>query len=130
MIAPPASVRTDDMIFGCFREVADRPGLAKISALRDAKDIRRVSILVGTGGLFLPEELRRGADGAMTGFAVPEMMAGVVAAHAAEIFDAYLPFARYEQQPGLGLAVRKYIPTKRGAIACAARQERRLRQIG
>ncbi|KAF5304301.1 hypothetical protein FQR65_LT07993 [Abscondita terminalis] len=30
---------------------------------------RRISILVGNGGLFLPQEMLRGADGAMTGFA-------------------------------------------------------------
>ena len=59
----------------------DCPGLAKLSALRAASergDARRVSILAGNGGgLFLPEELARGADGAMTGFAYPEMMVGV-----------------------------------------------------
>ena len=74
--------------------------------------------------MFLPEEMRRGADGAMTGFAYPEMMADIVKAHnagqqdrAQDLFDAYVPMARYEQQPGLGLAVRKYTLAKRGAIA-------------
>jgi len=138
----------------------DWPGLAKITALRAASDrgARRISILTGNGGLFLPEELERGADGAMTGFAYPEMMVGVVKAfragdleRARDLFDAYLPLARYEQQPGLGLAVRKYVLAKRGAIASPAqrkpgamlspadiaeverlitRQERRLREIG
>ncbi len=138
----------------------DWPGLAKIAALRAAseKDGRRISILVGNGGMFLPEELSRGADGAMTGFAYPEMMVDVWKAHAAgqverahDLFDAYLPLARYEQQPGLGLAIRKYTLAKRGAIASAtlrkpggalskadiadierliARQERRLKEIG
>jgi 4-hydroxy-tetrahydrodipicolinate synthase len=114
----------------------DWPGLPKISALREAKDMRRISILVGNGGVFLPEEMRRGADGAMTGFAFPEMMAGVVAAcragddqRASDIFDAYLPLARYEQQPGPGLAVRKYILHKRGAIASPA-QRRPVGAIG
>lgn len=104
----------------------DWPGLDKITALRAASDAgaRRISILFGNGGQFLPEELRRGADGAMTGFAYPEMMAKVVAAndagdpdHAQDIFDSYLPIVRYESQPGLGLAVRKYILARRGAIA-------------
>lgn len=138
----------------------DWPGLAKIGALRAASDkgARRISILTGNGGLFLPEELARGADGAMTGFAFPEMMIGVVKAHKAgdlaraqDIFDAYLPLARYEQQPGVGLAVRKYVLAKRGAIASPAlrkpgaalspadiadverliaRQTKRLREIG
>ncbi|MGQ0564116.1 MAG: dihydrodipicolinate synthase family protein [Gemmobacter sp.] len=101
----------------------DWPGLDKISAIRAAPG-RRISILCGNGGQFLPEEMARGADGAMTGFAYPEMMAAVVAAHrrgdrtsAQDIFDAYLPLVRYEAQPGLGLAVRKHILWTRGAIA-------------
>ena len=88
---------------------------------------RRISILCGNGGMFLPEEMARGADGAMTGFGYPEMMRDVVHYHNAgnaergqDIFDAYLPLARYEQQPGLGLAIRKYIMAKRGAIASSA----------
>ncbi|TFY98705.1 dihydrodipicolinate synthase family protein [Ramlibacter rhizophilus] len=106
----------------------DWPGLAKLAALRAASDkgeVGRVSILTGNGGgLFLPEELSRGADGAMTGFAWPEMMVDVVAAHcrgdverAHDLFDAYLPLARYEQQAGIGLAVRKHLLHSRGAIA-------------
>ncbi len=108
----------------------DWPGLAKISALRaasDKGDVRRVSLLTGNGGLFLPEEMGRGADGAMTGFAYPEMMVGVVDAYsrgavarAHDLFDAYLPYARYEQQQGIGLLARKFVLAKRGAIACAA----------
>jgi 4-hydroxy-tetrahydrodipicolinate synthase len=139
----------------------DCPGLAKLSAIRAAierGEIKRISILTGNGGgLFLPEELSRGADGAMTGFAYPEMMVEVCKAHAAgdiekahDIFDAYLPLARYEQQPGIGLAVRKHIMAQRGVIASemvrkpgpklsaadiadiarlTARQTRRLREI-
>ncbi|WP_102223194.1 dihydrodipicolinate synthase family protein [Acidimangrovimonas sediminis] len=107
----------------------DWPGLDKISALRRASDAgaRRISILCGNGGQFLPEEMARGADGAMTGFAFPEMMAGVVAAsqagdraRAQDIFDAYLPLVRYEAQPGRGLAIRKHILASRGAIAHAS----------
>ena len=104
----------------------DWPGLDKITQLRKASDAggRRISILCGNGGLFLPEEIQRGADGAMTGFSYPEMMAQVIAAHdkegpsrARDIFDAYLPLARYELQPGTGLAIRKCILALRGAIA-------------
>jgi 4-hydroxy-tetrahydrodipicolinate synthase len=109
----------------------DFPGLAKLSAVRSAiekGDLRNISILTGNGGgLFLPEELVRGANGAMTGFAYPEMMVDVCNAHKAgdverafDIFDAYLPLARYEQQAGVGLAVRKHILAQRGAIASAA----------
>jgi 4-hydroxy-tetrahydrodipicolinate synthase len=104
----------------------DWPGLEKISALRRASEAgsRRISILCGNGGQFLPEEMERGADGAMTGFAFPEMMAEVVRLFRAgerermhEVFAAYLPLVRYESQPGLGLAVRKHVLASRGAIA-------------
>lgn len=139
----------------------DWPGLSKITALRTASETsgkRRISILCGNGGVFLPEEMARGADGAMTGFAYPEMMRDVVhyseqgnPERAQDIFDAYLPLARYEQQPGLGLSIRKYIMAKRGAIATPAlrkpggalspadiseierliaRQDRRLKELG
>lgn len=109
----------------------DWPGLDKISDLRDAEAAgrRRVSILCGNGGVFLTEEMQRGADGAMTGFAYPEMMIEVVRLcrqgdleRAQDIFDAYLPLARYEMQPGMGLAVRKHILARRGAIASAAQR--------
>ena len=106
----------------------DWPGLEKIAALRAASDAgsRRISILCGNGGQFLLEEMIRGADGAMTGFAYPEMMRDVTTLMSAgdetaarDIFDAYLPLVRYESQPGLGLAIRKFILAKRGAIAHA-----------
>lgn len=109
----------------------DWPGLAKISDIRaaEAKGRRRISVLCGNGGVFLPEEMERGADGAMTGFAFPEMMVDVVRLagqgemdRAQDIFDAYLPLVRYEQQPGLGLAVRKHTLARRGAIASPAQR--------
>lgn len=105
----------------------DWPGLEKISQMRafqKASEMRALSILCGNGGLFLDFETERGADGAMTGYAFPEMLVDVVrlqregkrdAAH--DLFDAHLPLVRYEQQPGIGLAVRKYVLMKRGAIA-------------
>ncbi len=109
----------------------DWPGLQKITDLRDAEaqGSPRISILCGNAGIFLPEEIARGADGAMTGFAYPEMMVKVVRlvnagdiGKAHDIFDAYLPLMRYEQQPGLGLAIRKYVLAKRGAIAHSAQR--------
>lgn len=102
----------------------DCPGLAKLSKVREGSP--RMSILTGNGGLYLPQELARGADGAMTGFAYPEMLVRVVALHRAgrvdaaeDLFDAYLPLVRHEQQPGLGLAIRKEVLRRRGVIACA-----------
>jgi 4-hydroxy-tetrahydrodipicolinate synthase len=111
----------------------DWPGLEKISTLRGfQKDgsLRPLSILTGNGGLFLDFEMERGADGAMTGYAFPELLIDVVrlskqgdrdAAH--NLFDAHLPLIRYEQQPGAGLAVRKYVLQKRGVIASMAQRK-------
>jgi 4-hydroxy-tetrahydrodipicolinate synthase len=105
----------------------DWPGLDKITAIRRLTGggaMRPISILCGNGGLFLPHEIERGADGAMTGYAFPEMLVALVrlakagergAAH--DLFDLHLPLLRYEQQPGLGLAVRKYVMKRRGIIA-------------
>ena len=111
----------------------DWPGLEKISTLRGyQKDgsLRPLSILCGNGGLFLDFEMERGADGAMTGYAFPELLIDVVrlskegkrdAAH--DLFDAHLPLIRYEQQPGAGLSVRKYVLQKRGIIASSAQRK-------
>jgi 4-hydroxy-tetrahydrodipicolinate synthase len=108
----------------------DWPGLRKLHQVRracDGKARRRISILCGNGGLYLPQELHRGADGAMTGFAYPEMLvqlcetfSGGHAEEAEDIFDSYLPLVRHEQQIGIGLAIRKEILRRRGAIASAA----------
>jgi 4-hydroxy-tetrahydrodipicolinate synthase len=111
----------------------DWPGLEKISRLRafqKAGEMRAISILCGNGGLFLDFETERGADGAMTGYAFPDMLVDVVklqqagerdAAH--DLFDAHLPLMRYEQQQGVGLAVRKYVLAKRGVIASDAQRK-------
>lgn len=130
----PVSVSCLQKMFADFPDLVmlkheDWPGFAKISRLRaqheDNPDTR-FSILVGNGGLYLPQELARGVDGAMTGFAYPEMLVQVVAKYRAgdidkaeDLFDAYLPLVRHEQQPGFGLAVRKEILRRRGVIANA-----------
>lgn len=112
----------------------DWPGLEKITALRrfEREDgMRPISILVGNGGMFLDFEVERGADGANTGYAFPEMLVDVVrlstagerdAAH--DLFDAHLPYLRYEQQQGpLGLAVRKYVFKRRGIFTSDAQRK-------
>jgi 4-hydroxy-tetrahydrodipicolinate synthase len=113
----------------------DWPGLEKISTLRGFErdgSMRHLPILCGNNGLFLDYEMERGADGANTGYAFPDMLCDVVrlsqagerdAAH--DLFDAHLPLLRYEQQPGIGLTVRKYLLWRRGLLQCAA-----LRQPG
>jgi 4-hydroxy-tetrahydrodipicolinate synthase len=127
---------------GCFTGLVDRfeqivmfkheeaPGLRKLSAIRklcDGTERRRISILCGNGGIHLPQEYLRGADGAMTGFAFPEMLVEMdrlfradKPEDAEDLNDLYLPVIRHELQPGIGLAIRKEILRRRGAIASAA----------
>ncbi|MFG1465481.1 dihydrodipicolinate synthase family protein [Xanthobacter sp. DSM 24535] len=111
----------------------DWPGLEKISTLRKFQaegSLRPISILTGNGALFLDFEMERGADGAMTGYAFPEMLGDVVRLQkegkrdeAHDLFDAHLPLVRYEQQQGVGLATRKYVLMKRGFIASDAQRK-------
>lgn len=122
----------------CFLDMVDRfpqvvmfkhedsPGLRKLSQIRracDGRSHRAISILCGNGGLHLPQEYLRGADGAMTGFAFPDMMVRMdrlfrlgKAEEAEDLYDRYLPVLRHELQPGIGLALRKEILRRRGAI--------------
>jgi len=111
----------------------DWPGLEKISTLRKWQaegSLKPMSILVANGGLFLDFEMERGADGSNTGYAFPEMLIDVVRwskagerDRAHDLFDAHLPLLRYEQQPGVGLAVRKYVLMKRGILAHDAQRK-------
>src|SRR3546814_20356419 len=94
----------------------ESPGLAKITALRQSAERegrRHVSILVGNGGLHYPQELARGVDGAMTGFAFPEMLVEVYTLHApgsreaaADLLDRQLPRVHHGTHPGTGPARR------------------------
>jgi 4-hydroxy-tetrahydrodipicolinate synthase len=105
----------------------DWPGLEKISTLRGYErdgSMRHISIMTGNNALFLDFEMERGADGANTGYCFPDMLVDVVRLSKAgkrdeahDLFDAHLPLIRYEQQPGPGLAVRKYVMMRRGIIA-------------
>ncbi|MFC5756744.1 MULTISPECIES: dihydrodipicolinate synthase family protein [unclassified Rhizobium] len=111
----------------------DWPGLEKISklrALQKAGELRPFSILCGNGGMFLDFEPERGADGAMTGYGFPDMLVELVGLFAAgkrdeahDLFDAHLPLIRYEQQLGVGLAVRKHVLMRRGVITSDAQRK-------
>ena len=140
---PPASgVRINvDGLARLFRELPslemvkleDNPGLDKLTRLLrslQALEAERPAVLVGNNALFTELELARGADGVMTGFAFPEMLLKVFALHragetdaAADLYEAYLPLIRYEAQPGLGLAARKYILHRQGLLATPALRE-------
>ena len=103
-------------------KLEDPPLMEKISAIRAHTD--QFAILGGLGGMFLLEELGRGAAGTMTGFAFTEILVAVYQAwqagdraKAEAIFDHYLPLIRYENQPVINLTIRKELLYRRGAMA-------------
>jgi 4-hydroxy-tetrahydrodipicolinate synthase len=102
-------------------KLEDHPLMEKISAVRARTD--KYEIYGGYGGMFLLEELKRGAVGTMTGFAFTEVLVAVYQAfsegrleEAERIFDRFLPLIRFENQPVINLPLRKQILRLRGAI--------------
>jgi 4-hydroxy-tetrahydrodipicolinate synthase len=85
-----------------------------------------LAIFGGLGGVFLLEELMAGGAGAMTGFAFPAILVKIVTLfregkidEAAEVFYRSVPLMRFEFQDGIGMAIRKEVLRRRGAIAHA-----------
>ena len=121
----PFLVRLLDEIEGCrYLKLEETPTLPKITAVKQrAKE--QVGVFGGLGGLYLYEELLRGADGIMTGFGFPQVLVGTYErfvagdrAGAQEFFYRYLPLIRYEAQLGVGgVTIRKQVFARRGAIA-------------
>jgi len=104
-----------------YLKLEDPPLMQKIDAIRACTD--KFEIFGGLGGMFLLEELGRGASGTMTGFAFTEILVAVYEAfrgnrqrEAETIFDKYLPLIRYENQPQINLTIRKAFLQRRGAI--------------
>ena len=120
----PFLVRLLDEIEGCrYLKLEETPTLPKISAVR-AGVTAPVGIFGGLGGLYLYEELLRGADGIMTGFGFPQVLVRTYELFTAgereaaqEYFFRYLPLIRYEAQLGVGgVTIRKQVFARRGAI--------------
>lgn len=105
----------------------DWPGLEKLRALRkymNEGSMRRIPIVVGNSGLFLDFECDNGVNGAMTGYAFPEMLVEAIRLSRAgkkdamhDLYDAHLPYLRYEAQPKIGVGIRKYVLKRRGIFA-------------
>jgi 4-hydroxy-tetrahydrodipicolinate synthase len=100
----------------------DLPSITKITRLRESPG-RRIAILTGNNAMFLPLEMGRGIDGPMAGFSHPEMLSGVYRLHtegkveaAMDLFDLYLPLLNYEAQGFWGVAARKEVMRRRGAL--------------
>jgi 4-hydroxy-tetrahydrodipicolinate synthase len=98
-----------------------------LSEVEKIGGVSDVGIFGGLGGVFLLEELLAGATGAMTGFAFPEILVRIVGLFragrvqdAADVFYRAVPLMRFEFQEGIGMAIRKEVLHKRGALASPA----------
>jgi len=105
-------------------KLEDEPSPPKVGRLLAVAP--NVRILGGLGASMLLEELRRGAVGTMTGFGFPELLVDIVTrfrsgdeSGAQAAFFRIVPLIRFENQPGLNLAIRKHLYRRRGAMASA-----------
>jgi 4-hydroxy-tetrahydrodipicolinate synthase len=108
-------------------KLEDPPTPFKTSRILEACGDVPVRIFGGLGGVFLLEELLAGATGAMTGFAFPEILVRIVSLYragkvdeAADVFYRAVPLMRFEFQEGIGMAIRKEVLHRRGALASPA----------
>jgi 4-hydroxy-tetrahydrodipicolinate synthase len=108
-------------------KLEDPPTPFKTSRILDQCRGIEVRIFGGLGGVFLLEELLAGAAGAMTGFAFPEILVTIVRLYrtgdvdrAADVFYRAVPLMRFEFQEGIGMAIRKEVLHRRGALASPA----------
>ena len=108
-------------------KLEDPPTPFKTARIIEASGDTKVQIFGGLGGVFLLEELISGATGAMTGFAFPEILARIMKHWhagerdaAADVFYRAVPLMRFEFQEGIGMAIRKEVLRRRGALASAA----------
>ena len=108
-------------------KLEDPPTPFKTSRIIEAAGEIPVRIFGGLGGVFLLEELLAGATGAMTGFAFPEILVKIVSLfragavnEAADTFYRAVPLMRFEFQEGIGMAIRKEVLHRRGALASPA----------
>jgi 4-hydroxy-tetrahydrodipicolinate synthase len=108
-------------------KLEDPPTPFKTARILAAAGDTRVAILGGLGGVFLIEELLAGAAGVMTGFAYPEVLVKVVSLYkagrldeAGRAFYPFVPLMRFEFQEGIGMAIRKEVLRRRGALAESA----------
>ncbi|MBI4278184.1 MAG: dihydrodipicolinate synthase family protein [Armatimonadetes bacterium] len=115
----------DEIPSATYIKLEEMPTPPKISQILKLSS-RKPAIFGGWGGIFFLEELRRGAAGTMTGFAFTEVLVGIYERFikgdlrgAKDLFYRYVPLIRFENQPGIGLAIRKEILKWRGAMASA-----------
>lgn len=105
-------------------KLEDPPTPLKIARVLELADT--IEIVGGLGGTYLIEELMAGGVGAMTGFAIPEVLVKIVdlfrsgkRQEAADVFYRTVALMRFEFQESIGMAIRKEILRRRGAFTHA-----------
>jgi 4-hydroxy-tetrahydrodipicolinate synthase len=108
-------------------KLEDPPTPLKTARILERTSALGVIVFGGLGGVFLLEELLAGGAGAMTGFAYPAILVKIVSLfgegrvdEAADVFYRAVPLMRFEFQEGIGMAIRKEVLRRRGAVASAA----------
>jgi len=104
-------------------KLEDPPTPYKTARIRELEDGLGIDIFGGLGGGYLLEELIAGATGVMTGFAYPKLLVEIVSKwtsgkkdEAADFFYRHVPLMRFEFQEGIGMAIRKEMLRRRGAL--------------
>lgn len=107
---------------GAGVKVEDPPTPLKVARLRALLGAE-VGLVGGLGAMYVLSELRHGADGAMTGFPIPQALLEICRAFGAgdeaaaeEGYRRWLPLMVLCGQPGIGLAVMKEVLQRRGLI--------------
>lgn len=107
-----------------YIKLEEAPVPAKISRILEKNS--DCKMFGGLGGVFFLHEMQRGAVGTMTGFAYTEILVSIYKDYtegrkdeAAATFYRYLPLISYEGQLVVGLAIRKEVLRRRGAIKCS-----------
>ncbi|MCW2529258.1 MAG: dihydrodipicolinate synthetase, partial [Pseudonocardiales bacterium] len=110
-------------------KVEEVPSPTKVSAILEANS--DLACFGGLGGLYMLEELNRGAVGIMTGFGYPEVLVKIYSEYASgdtaaaqATFFHYMPLIRYEAQLGVGgVSIRKRLLVERGIIGSATARQ-------
>ena len=123
-------VSADDLVAAAAREPlvagikAEAPPVTGMIAEVRAR-CPNLGVVGGLGGLFLMDELRAGATGTMTGFALPERLVSIERRYRTAPDDAeaewrsLLPLLRFEAFAPFSLAARKEVWRLRGVIGSA-----------
>lgn len=126
VVMPPAFLaRLINELSNCrYLKLEEAPTTIRISSLLPRIE-EEVDIFGGLGGMYLYEELSRGASGIMTGFAYPEILVetyrlftGGERKDAQRYFFEHLPLVRFEAQLGVGgVGIRKEVFKLRSVIS-------------